>query len=233
MDVPTYNLRAPSMELARQRFHEMLAEEHLEAPQQVGEEVTWVPCVARVALREPSFKAVIGAESGDWWELAGRGYLGVPLQEGTPLEVVHFPKDAPLEQTEGMALPDATAEQLAPRVDRWLERRFAEYRDPRSVGLAWEGGYLVVQIPVVTFTFHHPLEDDEGRAWTGRTEGDQYSVSFAIHDASKLGSNLPRRTVVRSYRRVKIGCAVVAVIVVLGSCCGGIGWLLDTYVRGG
>jgi hypothetical protein len=208
----SYRLPAQPTSDLEQQLRPMLSRMGLDAPQALSGEVTWDAYLARVARHERTATNTYYL-SGGWWTQAGKGTLGVPLEEGAREEILYLPADAPLEpDPEGLSAgvaPDL--ENFEGRVKVWIERKLSSSDD---AFLFWEGDHRIVSVPTTTFTFVHPVQDAGKVRWRSRTPDDRYEVVFDGHSGKMVRSRLPRR-VVKSLKPWLVGGAVLAVVLLL------------------
>jgi hypothetical protein len=128
----------------------------------------------------------------EWWVNFKEGFLGIPLEDGSPVPVLHaLDADEFEEQTAAVPLDlRLQTENFEDRVRLELSRAMSSQDD---LYLLWQGDFCLVDLPLAVFDLDCPIPDGERPKWRNLTDDDRYRAVYDLHGGKMLEWNTPFR----------------------------------------
>ena len=128
----------------------------------------------------------------EWWVNFKEGFLGIPLEDGSPVPVLHA-VDADEFEELSEAIPadlQLQTENFEDRVRLEISRALSSQDD---LYLLWQGDFCLVDLPLAVFDITCAIPAADRPKWRNLSDDDRYRAVFDLHSGEMLEWNTPFR----------------------------------------
>ncbi len=146
----------------------------------------------------------------EWWVNFKEGFLGIPLQDDSPVPILHA-VDADEFEELAEAIPaelQLQTENFEDRVRLEISRALSSQDD---LYLLWQGDFCLVDLPLAVFDITCSIPEAERPKWRNLSDDERYRAVFDLHDGKMLEWNTPFRKG-PGVNKALIAAVVVAVL---------------------
>lgn len=146
----------------------------------------------------------------EWWVNFKEGFLGVPLQDDSPVPILHAVDAEEFEELDE-AIPvdlQLQTENFEDRVRMELSRALSAQDD---LYLLWQGDFCLVDLPLAVFEITCSIPAADRPKWRNLSDDDRYRAVFDLHSGKMLEWNTPFRKG-PGVNKVLIAAVVAAVL---------------------
>jgi hypothetical protein len=128
----------------------------------------------------------------EWWVNFTEGFLGIPLQEESPVAILHATDAEEFEELDE-AIPADLQLQTENFEDRVRLEVSRELSTQDNLYLLWQGDFCLVDLPLAVFDLTVSIPAEQRPKWRNLAEDDRYRAVFDLHSGKMLEWNTPFR----------------------------------------